>query len=252
MKRVLYMGQKPIGERCFELLALNQNDCYQIAGVVSNQSVQNVWWHSNKPYQYSREHEIAFIDNEKRNEDAIIELIQKRNINLIISVGHNWILSEEILNTVKHEAVNLHLAKLPDYKGNYTYNHAILNGEKQYGVTLHWMDKKVDEGDYIYTALFRITDDDTAYSLYQKSIVEGEKVFEKYICCLKEDKSVPRKKIEGEGNFYSKSSLKGLREIKEIADSNEIQIKSRAFYFPPFESAYLLIGGKKYYIIPEK
>lgn len=29
------MGQKPIGERCFELLALNQNDYYQIAGVVS-------------------------------------------------------------------------------------------------------------------------------------------------------------------------------------------------------------------------
>lgn len=246
------MGQKPIGERCFELLALNQNDYYQIAGVVSNQSSQNVWWHSNKPYQYSIEHEIAFIDNEKRNEDAIMELIQKLNINLIISVGHNWILSEKILDFVKHEAVNLHPAKLPDYKGNYTYNHAILNGEKQYGVTLHWMDKKVDEGDYIYTALFPIANDDTAYSLYQKSIVEGKKIFEKYICCLKEDKSAPRIKIEGEGTFYSKSSLQGLREIKKIADSNEIQIKSRAFYFPPFESAYLIIGEKKYYIIPEK
>lgn len=250
MRRVLYMGQKPIGESCFELLIKNQNSNYQIEGIVSNQSNSNVWWHSNKIYQYSMENKIEFIDNVSRNEDTIMELMEKRCINCIISVGHNWILSDRILKYVNYEAVNLHLAKLPDYKGNYTYNHAILNEEKEYGVTLHWMDGKVDEGDCIFTALFQISEDDTAYSLYKKSNAAGTELFKRYVDCLKENELIPRRKMEGEGNFYSKSSINGLREIKKNTDKKEIQIKSRAFYFPPFENAYFVIDGEKYYVIP--
>lgn len=250
MRRVLYMGQKPIGEKCFKILIDNQNVNYKVVGLVSNQSCEKVWWHSNDIYRYGLKNGLPFIDNEHPNEDKVIELIRKEKVNFVISVGHNWILSEEILEIVKYESVNLHLAKLPEYKGNYTYNHAILNNEGEYGVTLHWMDKMVDRGDYIFAEQFKITDEDTALSLYEKSNKIGQKLFEKLIICIKEDMNIPRNPMEGEGKFYSRGSLQGLREISNLYDTDEIQRKSRAFYFPPFESAYVMISGKKFYIIP--
>ena len=251
MRRILFIGQKPIGEKCFKKLVENQNENYQVIGSVSNISKEDVWWKSNNIYGYCKRKQLGFVDNEKSNEDRIIVLMRKCDVNYIISVGHKWILSKKILEYVKYQAVNLHLAKLPEYKGNYTYNHAILNGEKEYGVTLHWMVEKVDEGDYIFTDQFEITDYDTAYSLYQKSNEIGEKIFDNYIDFLKKDKAIPRREIVGEGKFYSKCAIQGLREIRNISDKNEIQVKSRAFYFPPFENAYMVIEGKKYYIVPD-
>ena len=74
----------------------------------------------------SKKNNIKFISNEKKNENEIIDSIKEHKINLIISVQHCWIFSDKILKSVNGNAYNLHNAKLPDYKGYNTINHAIL------------------------------------------------------------------------------------------------------------------------------
>lgn len=251
MWNIMFLGQKPIGESCFEQLLAKRNANYCIGAAVSNSDKDSVWWHDNRIFESCARENITFVDNKEKNEDKLKKLIIEKKINYIVSVGHSWILSNEILQLVNYQAVNLHLAKLPDYKGNYTYNHAILNQEKEYGVTFHWMAEKVDTGDYIFTIDFPIHDHDTAYSLYLKSIEKGLELFKKFVEYLENDKELPRRKMERKGVFYSRRSLEGLREIKEYNIPEEIARKSRAFYFPPFENAYFFIKGKKYYVIPE-
>ncbi|MFG6334316.1 MAG: hypothetical protein K1W20_02395 [Lachnospiraceae bacterium] len=252
MLRIIFLGQKPIGERCFEQLWSGQNDHYRIVAAVSNRDQSEVWWNGNRIYERCVEENIIFIDNSKRNEDQIREVIIRENINFIVSVGHGWIVSDEILKLVDYRAVNLHLAKLPEYQGNFTYNHAILNGEKSYGITFHWMSARVDKGDCIFTKEFSIRDDDTAYSLYLKSVDEGVWVFRRFIDYISSGKELPRKPMEGEGHFYSRNSLQGLREMKWNDTPQNIARKSRAFYFPPFENAYFVIDGKKYFVYPKE
>lgn len=252
MLKIMFLGQKPIGELCFEQLLAGQNSNYNIVAAVSNKDKENVWWNGNKIYERCKDENIAFLDNLKRNEEQIKELIINEKINSIVSVGHGWILSNEILELVDYEAVNLHLAKLPEYQGNFTYNHAILNGEKEYGVTLHWMTQHIDFGDYIFIKYFPVSDDDTAYSLYLKAVDEGMILFNQFIDFISEGKKLPRKQMEGEQHFYSRTSLQGLRQMQCSDKPEDIARKSRAFYFPPYESAYFLIGGKKYYVYPEK
>lgn len=249
--RILFLGQKPIGEKCFDILMEHRNNDLQIIGAVSNEIKENVWWNSNHIYEICVKEDIKFIDNRRKNEQQIIKLIKEENIDFIISVGHNWILSHAVLEAVMYRAVNLHLAKLPDYKGNYTYNHAILNKEKTYGVTLHWMEERVDTGDYPQINEFPIMKKDTAFSLYHKSLLEGEKLFTEFVKQLCNNEKLPKASMVGEGCFYSKHSLEGLREIKTTVDYEEIKTKSRAFYFPPFEAAYFLIDGQKFYITPD-
>ena len=57
--------------------------------------------------------------------------------------------------------------------------------------------------------------------------------------------------IKGKGHFYSINSIVGLKEISSIEKFNEVNRKSRAFYYPPHEPAYFISDGKKYYVIPE-
>ncbi len=252
MLRIIFLGQKPIGEMCFEQLLKGQNDNYKVVAAVSNMDKSKTWWNGNKIYERCTEENIVFADNSKRNEEQIKEIIIRGNVNYIVSVGHGWILSNEVLRLVDDRAVNLHLAKLPEYKGNFTYNHAILNGEKTYGITFHWMSASVDQGDCIFTKEFPISEEDTAYSLYLKSIDEGVLLFGQFIDFISTGKGLPRKPMEGEEHFYSRKSLEGLREIEPDATPEDIVRKSRAFYFPPYENAYFKINGKKYFVYPEE
>jgi hypothetical protein len=54
--------------------------------------------------------------------------------------------------------------------------------------------------------------------------------------------------MKGKGRFYSRHSIDTLREIKGL---HELDVKSRAFFIPPFEPAFVLMNGRKVYVLPE-
>jgi methionyl-tRNA formyltransferase len=247
--RILLLAQKPIGEQCFDYL-LNLNSAHlDIAAVVTNTDTNN-WWRSNKIYQVAHQNSIPVISNSEKNNASIIDAIKNFDINLVISVQHAWILPPEILNAVQYQALNLHLAKLPEYKGYNTYNHAILNDDTHYSVTLHWMTDEVDVGDIAFEKSFPITPTDTAKSLSTKASVEGYELFKLLIDQLDAGEPIPRKKMNGTSRFYGRKSLDAHREIEDLNNPSEIDKKSRAFYFPPYEPAYISYLDKKIFILP--
>lgn len=249
--KIMYLGQKPIGEKCFSLLTDKELANVRLGAVVTNTDAERCWWKSNTIAEYALQNQIPLVSNDKRNVEEIKRLIAGNGINCIISVGHNWIIGKDVLELVDFRAFNLHLAKLPEYQGNFSYNHAILNGDKQYSCTLHWMTEAVDEGDYVEMPSFAIEPRDTAYALYEKSVELGIEMFSRFLDMLEEGVDIPRKKMTGKRCFYGRNSLDGKRQILEPGDAEEVDKKSRAFYFPPFEGAHILIDGCKYHVVPE-
>jgi methionyl-tRNA formyltransferase len=247
--RVLYLGQKWLGEKCFDLLNGLQKDLLQICGVTSNAD-EKMWWRSNRIFQKCKSNGIPFIANNKRNNDAIKKMVIDCNVNTILCVQHPWILPEETLSLVNYRVFNLHNAKLPDYKGHNTCNHAILNRERYYTSTIHWMVADVDTGPIAFEETIEIDPNDTARSLYERAIGSGVNIFEKLIEHLILEKPIPRKPITGEGFYFSRNSLDTLREVKNVCDLEEVDRKVKALYFPPFEPAYYLLEGEKYYLVP--
>ena len=250
MNKIIFLGQKPLGEKCFDILLKLQTANFSVIGVVSNKS-KNVWWKSNRIYKRILGTSIKFIDNDKPNEKKIYDLIIDNNINTIISVQHSWILSNKILNSVSGFAFNLHNAKLPDYKGNNIFSHIILNGEKSHTSTIHFMSKEVDMGDIIIEKATEIDSKETSKSLYKKANENALNTFKIFIKSLKNQKVFEKTPIKHSGMFYNRNSLNGLKEIHNIQDFNEVDRKSRAFFFEPFEPAFYRIRGKKFYILPE-
>ena len=250
MKRIMFLGRGPIAERCLEILLRGADESYSIAAICSNPTT-NVWWKSNKIFMEANRLCIPFISNEKRNDDIILASIGSEAVDYLISIQHIWILPEDALRAVRYRALNLHNAKLPNYKGYFTINHAIVNDESTYTSTIHWMAKEVDEGAIAFEETLPITRDDTAISLYRKSCDSGVKAFQKLVECLASDVEPPRLNLNGRGHFYRKSDLEMLREINNPADASEVDRKSRGLFFPPFEPAFYRVHGKKIYVLPK-
>ena len=221
----LYISRGPIGIKCWDELLHAFN-----------------WM--------NRNFSISVLED-RSSENIIINTIKNSEINVLISIQTTKIFSENVLEAVNFNAFNLHNAKLPDYKGFNTMGHAILNKEKTYTTTIHWISPGVDCGDIAYEKEFSIGEDETAYSLYHNSIYWATQNFISLLHGLDRG-NIPRIPQTGEGKFYKKSDLNNYREIIDINNIDEVDVKSRAFHIPPYEPAYYILKGKKFYIKPDE
>lgn len=248
-RRILFLGQKPIGKACLEIGFSDFSETLSWLGVVTNTKPTG-WWHDNEVCVMAESRGIPVIDNCGRHEDQIADLILASRIDTLISVQHPWVLSENILNLVGGFAFNLHLAPLPHYKGYGAFSHAILNGEKEFGVEMHWMVPEVDAGAHAYTECSSVVSSDTASTLYEKACSAGISVFRSLLGDLARGTMPPSIPMSGEGQFYSRSSLDVFREITQHDDAETTDRKIRAFYFPPFPPAYRIENGERIDAVP--
>lgn len=249
MKTLLFLGQKPVGEKCFAYL-LQRYLKEEIQIIACTNINEDVWWQSNGIYRQCQVYGIPVYSNSQKNNEILYKAINEYQVDALISVQHNWILESELLKEVNYNAFNLHLAKLPEYKGYNSFNHAILNGDKRYGVTLHWMSECVDEGYTAYEDDFSIEATDTAYSLYKKAEDAGYELFVKFVSDLLLG-TVPKGRTLQGGRFYNRKTINTLRKIETEHSIEELDRLARACYFPPFEPAYLNVNGHRVYLLPE-
>jgi methionyl-tRNA formyltransferase len=246
--RVVFLGQKWIGDRCFALLDRYRQNGVEIVGVVTNLSADR-WWATAGVAEGARALGVPVISNEHPNHDAIAELAGQADA--LLSVQHPWILRDELLRSVPL-ALNLHLAKLPTYKGYNAANHAILNGERALTVTVHHLVAEVDAGPIAYEESVAIDGNETARSLYDKSVAAGEIAFGRLLDDLLGGREPPRREQAGAPCFYARDSLAPLRELSLDLEPAELDARVRGLYFPPFEPAYVLAGGTKAYVLPAR
>ncbi len=104
---------------------------------------------------------------------AYVEQIKELNINLIVLAGFLWKVPARLIEAFPSAIINIHPALLPKYggKGMYGMNvhTAIINaGEKESGITIHYVDEHYDNGDIIFQQKVAVTSDDTPESLANK------------------------------------------------------------------------------------
>ncbi len=92
---------------------------------------------------------------------------------LIITCAYGQILPKEILDYPKLGCINVHASLLPKLRGGAPIHRAIINGFTETGVTIMYMDEKMDEGDMISSEKIEIENDDTAESLHDKLSILG-------------------------------------------------------------------------------
>jgi methionyl-tRNA formyltransferase len=124
-------------------------------------------------------HGIPVIPVTKQN---LAQSLQGISYDTIISCGFPYILDEEILASARY-AINVHPTLLPAYRGYRSGPYILINGERQSGVTVHFLTTGMDQGSIIAQKAFDISPFDTTKSLFRKcreiepallySVVEG-------------------------------------------------------------------------------
>lgn len=250
MMRVLFLGQKPIGQCCFDHLVemADADNGLEVVGVVSNSGIDN-WWADNAIYRACQERGIPFVDNARRSEDAIVSMAA--DCDLLISVQHSWILSERVLAATRHGGLNLHLAKLPEYGGWNAFTHAILNAASTYTVTLHWLSAEVDGGDIAGTRSFPIGPESTARSLWEQANSAAGEMFHD-LCSRLAGGALPDRRPQlGTRRVYERHEINLVRRIVDPGDAADMNRKARAFCFPPYEPAYYTRQeGMRVHVLP--
>lgn len=104
------------------------------------------------------EHNIPVYQPRKiRNE---YEEIVNANADIIITCAYGQIIPEEVLNAPRLGCINVHASLLPRLRGGAPLHHALIDGEEKTGITIMYMDKKMDTGDIISTKEYLIKDTD--------------------------------------------------------------------------------------------
>jgi len=149
------------------LEALARNG-YDIAAVFTSADdpQENCWFESVKKWADRRN--LPVYIEEEINSPQWIEKIRQLRPDVIFSFYYRKMIASEILAIPQTGAFNLHGSLLPRYRGRCPVNWVLINGEKQTGVTLHYMIDKPDAGDIVGQKEVVIDFADTAKTLYDK------------------------------------------------------------------------------------
>lgn len=248
MKKIAFLGSKPIGYKCLNFLLRNQKklDC-EVVGVFSN---------DNPRFDASLSIKKLAEDNDIPFAVTLEDILNfKGEIDYIISVQYHLILKSEHIAKAKKVAINLHMAPLPEYRGCNQFSFAIYNQAKEFGTTIHRLEAGIDNGEIIAERRFPLTNDMLVKDLYDKTLDESIILFEENIEKILSEKITftPQENlIESRGtNIYFRKDIDKLKEINFGINANEIALKVKATSMPNFEPPFTIIDGVKYYIIHE-
>tara|TARA_B100000787_G_C16162345_1_gene282073 strand:+ start:170 stop:1108 length:939 start_codon:yes stop_codon:yes gene_type:complete len=119
----------------------------------------------------SEELGIDFLPIKDVNTSESIEKLEKYNADIYVSMSFNQILKSDILSRPNLGFINCHAGALPFYRGRNVLNWVLINDEKEFGVTVHYIDEGIDTGDIILQKKSKILDSDNYGSILDKAIL---------------------------------------------------------------------------------
>ena len=115
------------------------------------------------------ENDIPYLKHKNVNSDEFLSEIERHECDILVSMSFNQIFKKEIINLTEKKIINCHAGKLPFYRGRNVINWALINDEKEYGVTVHYVDEGIDTGDIILQNCYCISDEDDYSSLLKRA-----------------------------------------------------------------------------------
>ncbi|ANQ65597.1 MAG: methionyl-tRNA formyltransferase [Staphylococcus equorum] len=114
------------------------------------------------------EHDIAVYQPEKLAQSEDLKVLIDLNADLIVTAAFGQILPESLLASPKLGAINVHASLLPKYRGGAPIHQAIIDGEKETGISIMYMVKKLDAGDIISQRAIEIEQQDDVGTMHEK------------------------------------------------------------------------------------
>ena len=169
------------------------------------------------------------------------------DVDLIVSILYWRKLPMTLIARPPLGALNFHPAPLPQYKGCAGYNLAILEGRDDWGVTAHYMDAEIDTGGIVEVAWFPIHEQvETTRTLEATSLDVLRDLAIRTVDRVATARAVLPTVPNLGGRYVSRKEMEAM---KEVRPGDDVARKARAFWFPPYDGAYVTIDGAKFTLV---
>ena len=188
------------------------------------------------------EHNIKVYQPEKISKSAEAEALKALDADLIITAAYGQFVPTSLLEEPKYGSINVHASLLPKYRGGAPIHYALWNGDKETGISIIYMTKKMDAGDILSQRAIQIQKTDDVGILFEKLAVVGRDllldtlpaIFDETIEAIQQDESLV---------VFSPTITKEQEELDWQQTAQEIDNHVRAFR--PFPSTYTLLDQER-------
>ena len=178
----------------------------------------------------------------KIRETQWIEILKELNPDAIIVVAFGQIIPREILELPAYGCINVHASLLPKYRGAAPIQWAVINGEKESGVTTMRMDTGLDTGDMILKEKVVLDKEETGGSLFEKLSATGASLLLRTLDEISRGTAVYEKQPAESPTAYASMLTKKDGEVDWTKDAGSIECLIRGM--DPWPSAYTKYRGK--------
>lgn len=193
--------------------------------------------------EYAIEKNIKVYQPEKLRENKeIVDTLKDINPDVICVVAYGKIIPKEILEIPKYGCVNVHPSLLPQYRGSAPIQWAILNGDKETGVTTMYLDEGMDSGDIILQTKTLIDKDETSGELWDRLSKIGAELLVETLEKI-ENKTAPR--IKQPKEFTLAPMIEKSQAKIDWKSKTAQEIKNLVRGLNPIMGAYSVLNEKK-------
>jgi methionyl-tRNA formyltransferase len=226
MIKIGYFADGLWGHNALDML-LN-DDTVEISFVVPRNDTKDEYFKKK-----SIENNIKYLTPVNVNSDEFYMMIKEFDCDLFVSMSFNQIFKRKVINLPRHSIINCHAGKLPFYRGRNVLNWVLINDEKEFGITVHYVDEGIDTGDIILQRTFPIIDEDNYNSLLSVAYCECAKILYDSIKLIQKNKvkRIPQNTISQFG-MYCGMRKEGDEKLSWHQSSRDIFNFVRAISYP--------------------
>ncbi len=205
---------------------------------------ENIWFDS--VAECASRHNIPAFAPEDINHPVWVNRIKAMEPDFIFSFYYRSLIKADLLAVPSKGCINLHGSLLPKYRGRVPINWAIINGEKETGVTMHYMTEKADAGDIISQKKIEITGCDTAKTVFDKAVAAAKEMLAETLPLIRDGKA-PRIPQDHDAATVFRGRTPADGEINWAKSAVEVNNLIRAVT-KPYPGAFSFLGDRKCFI----
>ncbi len=194
---------------------------------------------------FALQHQLPVLQPDRLKNPGFLSQLQNLSADLQVVVAFRM-LPEQVWNMPPLGTINLHASLLPQYRGAAPINHAIINGEKETGLTTFILDKEIDTGKILLQTKIKIGDNENAGSLHDRMMLVGAELLTETIEKIRTGKAKPIEQDKLQVKLPLKKAPKIFKEDCKINWNQESETLHNFIRgLSPFPGAY------SYLISPE-
>ena len=184
--KIVFMGTPDFAVPCLKILLQNGFEIVAVVTAPDKPAGRGLKLTTTPVKEFAVQHNLKVLQPEKLRDENFLNELKALQPDLSIVVAFRM-LPEIVWSLPKYGSINLHASILPKYRGAAPINWAIMNGEKETGVSTFFIQKQIDTGNIIYSEKVAIIPTDTAGILHDKLMEVGSRLILKTVLAVQEN-----------------------------------------------------------------